>query len=50
MGPKKSEPKRRSWAATSALLRTGGGPHKDRRTKRQGGRTDQRKRSVQEGW
>jgi hypothetical protein len=44
----KNKPARRSWLLESVRLRTGGGPHKDRRNKRQGTRAQQRARVVSE--
>ena len=40
---------RRSWVAQSAR-RTGGGPHRDRRDKRQGTRKERCERSTRDGW
>lgn len=39
---------KRSWLVESVRLRTGGGPHKDSRSKRLGTRSQQRIRSISE--
>ena len=39
---------KRSWLVESVRLRTGGGPHKDGRSKRQGTRAQQTARAVRE--
>jgi len=38
----------RNWTAVAALLKTGGGAHNDRRTRRQRTRGDQRRAALQE--